>query len=112
MGEYARRAARPAAADHPRRRRRRPEAAGRDILDAARALRRERPARAVTVVAVMERTAPSRKSFYGYFRDRHELIARLVAPLREEIDARAAEAEATVGRPRDLAHAVILNVAR
>src|SRR5688572_30642491 len=112
MGEYARRVARTATADRPRRRRRRPEEAEREILDAARALLRERPAREVTVVAVMERTTLSRKSFYVYFRDRHELIARLVAPLREEIDARAAEAEATVERPRDLAHAVILNVAR
>ncbi len=104
--------ARTATADRPRRRRRRPEEAEREILEAARALLRERPSHEVTVMAVMERTTLSRKSFYVYFRDRHELIARLVAPLREEIDARAAQAQVEHARPRDLGHAIILNVAR
>ena len=63
-------------------------------------------------MAVMERTTLSRKSFYGYFRDRHELIARLVAPLRAEIDARAAEARETHDTPRDEFRAVFLVVAR
>ena len=77
--------------DRPRRRRRRPEEAEREILEAAEQLFRERPSHEVTVMAVMERTTLSRKSFYGYFRDRHDLIARLVAPLRREIDTRWAE---------------------
>ena len=98
--------------DRPRRRRRRPEEAEREILEAAAELLRDRPAHEVTVMAVMERTTLSRKSFYVYFRDRHELIARLVAPLREEIDARASEAVTAHARPRDLAHAIILGVAR
>jgi AcrR family transcriptional regulator len=104
--------ARPATAEAPRRRRRRPEEARREILEAAEALLRERPSHEVTVMAVMERTTLSRKSFYVYFRDRHDLIAQLVAPLREEIDARAAEAVAEQQSPRELAKAIILNVAR
>jgi AcrR family transcriptional regulator len=104
--------ARAATADQPRRRRRRPEEAEREILDAAAALLRERPSHEVTVMAVMARTTLSRKSFYVYFRDRHELIARLVAPLREELDRRAAEARATHRDPRGLARAIFLDVAR
>ena len=104
--------ARPATAEAPRRRRRRPEEARAEILDAAAALFRERPSHEVTVMAVMERTTLSRKSFYVYFRDRHDLIAQLVAPLREEIDARAAEAVAEQDTPRALARAIILIVAR
>jgi AcrR family transcriptional regulator len=96
----------------PRRRRRRPEEAEREILEAAEALLRERPSHEVTVMAVMERTTLSRKSFYVYFRDRHDLIARLVAPLRESIDAQAAEARATHDNPRDLARALFLIAAR
>ena len=63
-------------------------------------------------MAVMERTTLSRKSFYVYFRDRHELIARLVAPLRKEIDAYSAEARAAHESVRDWARAVFLEVAR
>src|SRR5688572_3608655 len=96
----------------PRRRRRRPEEAEREILEAAAALLRERPSHEVTVVAVMERTTLPRKSFYVYFRDRHELIARLVAPLRAEIDARAAEIRAEHEDPRDQLRPLFLEVAR
>jgi AcrR family transcriptional regulator len=109
---YARDVARVAPAERPRRRRRRPEEAEREILDAAEALLRERPANEVTVMAVMERTTLSRKSFYVYFRDRHDLIARLVAPLRAELDARSAEARATHDNLRDQARAIFLEVAR
>jgi AcrR family transcriptional regulator len=104
--------ARAATPERPPRRRRRPEEAEREILDAAAALLRERPAHEVTVVAVMERTTLSRKSFYVYFRDRHELIARLVAPLRAEIDDRAAELRAAHDDPRELMRALFLEVAR
>ena len=41
----------------------------------------------VTVLAIMERTTLSRKSFYVYFRDRSELIIALVRPLRAQADA-------------------------
>ena len=72
----------------PRKRRRRtPDEARREILDAASALLRERPAHEVTVIAIMARTTLSRKSFYVYFRDRADLLASLVAPLRVEADA-------------------------
>ena len=61
----------------------------------------------------MERTSLSRKSFYVYFRDRHDLIARLVAPLRAELDDRIAEVRATKrDSPRDLARAMFLKIAR
>jgi AcrR family transcriptional regulator len=70
-----------------RRRRRRPEEAEREILDAARALLAERPSHEVTVGAIMAETTLSRKSFYVYFRDRYELLSRLVEPLRTERDA-------------------------
>ena len=73
---------------------------------------RERPSHEVTVMAVMERTTLSRKSFYGYFRDRHELIARLVTPLRQEIDARSIEARDAQDTPREQLRAVFLVVAR
>ena len=104
--------ARIATAERPRRRRRRPEEAEREILAAAEELLRERPSHVVTVMAVMERTTLSRKSFYVYFRDRHELIARLVAPLRAELDARFAEARAAHESPRDYFRAVFLEVTR
>lgn len=99
--------ARAAQAERPRRRRRRPEEAEREILDAAEALLRERPSHEVTVVAVMARTTLSRKSFYVYFRDRHELIARLVAPLRQELDERIARADAEQDTPLASARAAI-----
>jgi AcrR family transcriptional regulator len=62
----------------PRRRRRTPEAAQREIIEAAESLLRERPFRELTVDEVMRRTELSRPSFYVYFRDRHELVLRVV----------------------------------
>jgi AcrR family transcriptional regulator len=69
-----------------KRRRRSREEAEREILEAAATLLRERPLHAVSVSAIMEATTLSRKSFYVYFRDRYELLARLFAPLRRELD--------------------------
>jgi AcrR family transcriptional regulator len=60
------------------RRRRTPESAEREILDAAEAFLRERPFRDLTVDEVIARTTLSRPSFYVYFRDRHHLAVRLV----------------------------------
>jgi TetR/AcrR family transcriptional regulator, ethionamide resistance regulator len=71
----------------PSRRRRTPQDARQEILDAARQLIAERPMHEVTVLAIMERTTLSRKSFYVYFRDRSELIIALVRPLRAQADA-------------------------
>jgi AcrR family transcriptional regulator len=70
----------------PKRRRRSREEAEREILEAARTLLRERPLHEVSVSAIMELTTLSRKSFYVYFRDRYELLARLFRPLRRQLD--------------------------
>jgi AcrR family transcriptional regulator len=80
-------AVRSSRAGSARRRRRAPEDARQEILDAARRLIAERPLHEVTVMAIMERTTLSRKSFYVYFRDRSELIIALVRPLRAGADA-------------------------
>jgi len=73
--------------NQPKRRRRSPEEAQREILEAARALLAERPATEVTVGAIMAATTLSRKSFYVYFDNRYDLLRRLVEPLGEERDA-------------------------
>jgi len=101
-----------APAERPHRRRRRPEEAEREILAAAESLLRERPSHEVTVMAVMERTTLSRKSFYVYFRDRHDLIARLVSPLRAELNARIEAARAAHDSPRDQTRAMFTEGAR
>jgi AcrR family transcriptional regulator len=67
------------------RRRRTPEVAQREIVAAAEALLRERPFRELTVDEVMRRTGLSRPSFYVYFKDRHELVLRVVAHLQAEL---------------------------
>lgn len=70
----------------PRRRRRRsPEVAEREIIDAAESLLRERPFRELTVDEVMRRTGLSRPSFYVYFRDRHHLVLKVVEHLGGEL---------------------------
>jgi TetR/AcrR family transcriptional regulator, ethionamide resistance regulator len=74
-------------ASEQKRRRRRPEDAEREILDAARKLLSERPANEVTVGAIMAATTLSRKSFYVYFENRYDLMRRLVEPLAAERDA-------------------------
>ena len=60
------------------RRRRRPEEAERTILAAGRAFLEERPFREMTVEGVMVRTGLSRPAFYAYFRDRYDLVTRLL----------------------------------
>jgi TetR/AcrR family transcriptional regulator, ethionamide resistance regulator len=74
-----------------KRRRRRPEEAEQEILEAARELLSTRPTGEVTVGALMSATTLSRKSFYVYFDNRYDLLRRLVEPLREERDAICAE---------------------
>ena len=61
-----------------RRRRRRPEEAERAILAAARSFLSERPFREMKVEDVMARTGLSRPAFYAYFKDRYELVTRLL----------------------------------
>ena len=72
-----------------RRRRRSPEVAEQEIIDAAEALLRERPFRELTVDEVMRRTDLSRPSFYVYFRDRHHLVLKVVERLSAESAAGA-----------------------
>ncbi len=54
-------------------------------MAAAEALLRERPFRELTVDEVMRRTGLSRPSFYVYFKDRHELVLRVVSHLQAEL---------------------------
>lgn len=70
-----------------RRRRRTPEAAEREIVEAAEALLRERPFRELTVDDLMRRTGLSRPSFYVYFRDRHDLVLKVVEHIGGELFA-------------------------
>jgi TetR/AcrR family transcriptional regulator, ethionamide resistance regulator len=79
-------AAKAAPESEPRRRRRRtPEVAEQEIVAAAEALLRERPFRELTVDEVMRRTDLSRPSFYVYFRDRHQLVLRVVEHIGAEL---------------------------
>jgi TetR/AcrR family transcriptional regulator, ethionamide resistance regulator len=96
-----------------RRRRRRPEEAEGEILEAAEQLLRELPSHTVTVAEIMARTSLSRKSFYVYFRDRHDLITRLVSPLRAELDE-VMERWSTRSRsdPRSEGRAALLAIAK
>ena len=68
-------------AGKPRRRRRKPEVAESEILEAAENFLREHPFRELTIDDVMSRTGLSRPSFYEYFRDRHHLIVKLTERL-------------------------------
>jgi TetR/AcrR family transcriptional regulator, ethionamide resistance regulator len=67
------------------RRRRRPEEAEREILDAAEELLRTARFSGLTVDELMSRTGLSRASFYVYFRDRHHLIMRLTDRIGGEL---------------------------
>jgi AcrR family transcriptional regulator len=68
-----------------RRRRRTPAEAEREILDAAENFLRKRPLRELTIDEVMSETSLSRPAFYVYFRDRHELVLRLIERLAAEL---------------------------
>jgi TetR/AcrR family transcriptional regulator, ethionamide resistance regulator len=74
-----------------RRRRRSPEEAEREILDAGERLLKRLPLHELTVRAVMAETTLSRNSFYVYFRDRYDLIGRLVGRLRANVNATMAQ---------------------
>ena len=63
------------------------EAAEREIVDAAEALLREKPFRELTVDDLMRRTGLSRPSFYVYFRDRHDLVLKVVEHIGGELFA-------------------------
>jgi AcrR family transcriptional regulator len=71
----------------------------------------ERPSGDVTVLAIMDRTTLSRKSFYVYFRDRADLLAALVGPLRADADrllARWRESTDAIGAGRAALHGAAL----
>jgi TetR/AcrR family transcriptional regulator, ethionamide resistance regulator len=68
-----------------RRRRRSPAEAEREILDAAERFLRTRPLRELTIDEVMADTSLSRPAFYVYFKDRHELVLRLIQELGAEL---------------------------
>ena len=67
------------------RRRLRPEQAENEIIEAAERFLRTHPFRALQVADLMDQTQLGRPSFYHYFRDRHDLIVRLVKRLGDEI---------------------------
>lgn len=76
-----------AAVDVPARRRRRtPDEARAEILDAARELLADRGADALSVAEVMKRTTLTRKAFYVHFHDRTALLLALLQPLRAPAD--------------------------
>ena len=75
----------PSGSEPRRRRRRTPEVAEQEIIAAAEVLLRERPFRELTVDEVMKRTELSRPSFYVYFRDRHQLVLRVVEHIGAEL---------------------------
>lgn len=64
-------------AERPRRRHT-PKQAEQAILAAARSFLGEHPFRELTAEAVMSRTGLSRPAFYAYFRDRYDLVTRLL----------------------------------
>jgi TetR/AcrR family transcriptional regulator, ethionamide resistance regulator len=68
-----------------RRRRRSPAEAEREILGAAERFLRERPLRELTIDEVMAATGLSRPAFYVYFRDRHDLVLRLISEIGSEL---------------------------
>jgi len=77
-------------AGKPRRRRRKPEVAETEILEAAENFLRQHPFRELTIDDVMSRTGLSRPSFYEYFRDRHHLIVKLTERLTSWTSTRSA----------------------
>jgi AcrR family transcriptional regulator len=62
-----------------------PRETEREILEAAEELLRERPFREVTVERVMMRTGLKRPAFYAHFRDRYDLMLRIVAHIGGEL---------------------------
>ena len=89
-----------------RRRRRRPEEAERAILAAARSFLSEHPFREMKVEDVMARTGLSRPAFYAYFKDRYELVTRLlegIGGLLFAVDRRWLVGDPGVGREESAA---------
>lgn len=68
-----------------RRARHDPRESEREILQAAEEILREVPYRNVTVEAIMRRTGLKRPAFYAHFRDRHDIVLRVVQDIGGEI---------------------------
>jgi TetR/AcrR family transcriptional regulator, ethionamide resistance regulator len=81
------------------RRRRRREESERQILDAAEGLLRERPYRDLTVDDVMAAAGQSRTAFYRHFKDRQDLVIRLLGDLAAELYETASSWLAGSGDP-------------
>jgi AcrR family transcriptional regulator len=77
--------------------------AEREIIAAAESFLREHPFRELTVDEVMRRTDLSRPSFYVYFRDRHQLVLRVVGQIRSELFAMSERWYRGEGEGRQLA---------
>jgi TetR/AcrR family transcriptional regulator, ethionamide resistance regulator len=75
----------PGATPSGRRARHDPRETEREILDAAEQFLHEHPFRELTVPAVMARTGSKRPAFYVHFRDRHDLVLRVVDRIRGEL---------------------------
>ena len=83
-----------------------------EIVDAAEAMLRERPFRELTVDEVMRRTDLSRPSFYVYFRDRHDLVLRVVYRLGGELYAMSERWYGATGDGSALAREAIEGIVR
>jgi AcrR family transcriptional regulator len=86
--------------------------AEREIVDAAEALLRERPFRELTVDDLMRRTGLSRPSFYVYFRDRHDLVLRVVDRIGADLFEMSDRWYAGTGDGRELVREAIDGVVR
>jgi AcrR family transcriptional regulator len=93
-----------------RRRRRSPAEAEREILDAAETFLRGRPLRELTIDEVMAETSLSRPAFYVYFRDRHDLVLRLIGELGAELFEMADRWLKGTGDPRETVRAAVEGV--
>ncbi len=62
-----------------------PEESEREILQAAHDLLRRRPFHELSVDAIMANTGLKRPSFYVHFRDRHDVVLRVLATVGEEL---------------------------
>jgi len=71
-------------------------------MEAAEQLLNERPFRELTVDEVMRRTGLSRPSFYVYFKDRHELVLRIVEHVQGELLKSASRWYESVGGGPDV----------
>ncbi len=87
------------------RRRRQPEDAASEILEAAEKYLRRKPFHAMTVDELMARTGLSRPSFYEYFNDRYDLAMKLVEKMLAEMFPMSDRWFSGKGDPgEDLAH--------